>query len=491
MTIHQKTIQLQNSIRNSALITNINEIINSFWGVGILGMLTFIAFTFSLELEFYTFVMLYTIYVGIFAEDFKPLMPLFILCYVTPSKNNNPGMSTEGLFYGSTGTYLITVVSVCISVLLLRIVLDPKMGLRRLFTTKRALLPGMLALGASYLLSGILHPQYAEYAKGNLIFAAIQFASVFLLYFIFSATINWDSFDFNYFASIGLVVGLVVAAEVGITYLLGDIVNDGVIDRYKIQTGWGCYNNVGAIISLSIPFAFYFASRKSENAIFLFVACFLFIATMFTCSRGSFLGAIFAFITSFIYTFIKTENKKEFRISSLFIPITLFAGALIFREKLLEIFRDVPDIFTNDENSFAVGDSGRLGYYKSGLQVFLRNPIFGQSFYPIECELYSFSIVSDFVSFFPPRWHNTIIQMMASCGTVGIVAYAYHRFSTLKLYCKKRTKANTYLFFCLGTLVGMSLLDCHFFNVGPVLFYSMALAVAEFAPDSFNNSQQN
>ena len=38
---------------------------------------------------------------------------------------------------------------------------------------------------------------------------------------------------------------------------------------------------------------------------------------------------------------------------------------------------------------------------------------------------------------------------------------------------------NIYTGFYILVLVGMSLLDCHFFNVGPVLFYSMALAVME------------
>ena len=485
MTVHHQTTQPQNSIRNSALITNINEIINSVWGIGILGILTFIAFTFSLELEFYTFVALYTIYVSIFSEDLRSIMPLFILCYITPSKINNPGTFTGGLFYGETGTYLIAVASVSVLALILRIILDPKMGLRRLLTTKRALLPSMLILGASYLLSGILHPQYAEYAKNNLIFASIQFASVFLLYVIFSAAIDWESFDFDYFAALGLTIGLVVAAEVGITYLVGDVISDGAIIRYQIQTGWGCYNNVGAIITISIPFAFYFASRKTENAIFFFTACFLFVAVIFSCSRGSLVGALFAFIPSIIYTFVTSENKIQFRISSFVLLIVLLLMAVTNLEKLIDVFRNVPAIFVQENDNITASDSGRFDYYKAGFQVFLRNPIFGQSFYPIEHELYSFSVVSDFISFFPPRWHNTVIQMIASCGIVGLIAYLYHRFKTIELYFKKPTKENTYLLFAMISFCAMSFLDCHFFNVGPVFFYSMTFAVAEFAPTKY------
>ena len=80
--------------------------------------------------------------------------------------------------------------------------------------------------------------------------------------------------------------------------------------------------------------------------------------------------------------------------------------------------------------------------------------------------------------------------MLASCGIVGMLAYSYHRIDTLRLYFKKRTLTNTYILFFVLTLLIMSLLDCHFFNVGPVLFYSIALAVMEFGRDETVKSPQ-
>ncbi len=468
------------SVRNWAIVKNINKIINSPWGIGILGVLTVLAFAFSLEVEFYTLVVLYTIYVGIFADDFAPLMPLFVLCYVTPATSNNPGMSASGLFYGATATYLVCIVCVGVLVLLLRIILDKKFGIRRLFTTKRRLLWGMLALGIAYFLSGILHEQYSEYAKGNLLFAFIQFVSVFLLYFIFSATVKWDRFHLDYFAWCGLIIGLVVAAEVGCIYLTQNIIVDGTIIRSNISSGWGCYNNIGALISISIPFAFYFACHKKRSSVFLLLACLLFAAVIFTGSRGSLVGAIVAFTASYILTFRKGNNKKEFRITSLVLIGVLAAVALAFHKTLNGAFDRIPGLGHMDGDSFVWDDSGRFEIYKSGFLVFLRNPIFGQSFYPIEFDLSSFSQLAQFTSFFPPRWHNTIVQMLASCGTVGILAYVYHRVDTVRLFLKKRSTAKTYIAFSILTLLVMSLLDCHFFNVGPVLFYSTALAVMEF-----------
>ena len=46
---------------------------------------------------------------------------------------------------------------------------------------------------------------------------------------------------------------------------------------------------------------------------------------------------------------------------------------------------------------------------------------------------------------------------------------------------KNPTAGKAFISISLLALLGTSLLDSHFFNVGPVLFYSMALAFAEKA----------
>ena len=483
MTLQKQTKPQFASVKNSAAIKSINRVICSPWGVGILGFFTVLAFAFSLEVEFYTFVALYTVYVGLFADDLSPIMPLFIFCYITPSPANNPGMSNQGLFFGASGIYLVCIVSIAVLVLIFRIALDKELGLRRLFTTKRMLLGGIIALGTSYFLSGILHEQYPEYAKGNLLFAFIQFASIFLLYFILSATVKWDRFDPDYFAWIGLIMGFVVSAEVVFLYITNNVIVDGVIIRNNISSGWGCYNNIGAIIGMSIPFAFHFAARRKRSSIFLLIACLLLCMIILSGSRGSLIGAMLMFIPCFIITDFRGHYKKEYRLTAMTLLCIVSAISLLFPKELSVIFNQIPNIAHIENGSLVMNDSGRIDIYKNGWKIFLNNPIFGQSFYPIEYGPISFSQTAEFNSFFPPRWHNTIIQMLASCGIIGMIAYSYHRIGTFCLYFKKRTQTNTYILLFILSLLIMSLLDCHFFNVGPVLFYSTALAVMEFGQE--------
>ena len=192
----------------------LNRFISSPLSVLMLAALTCYAFAFSKEFEFYLFVIIYGTYVGLFCDDLSPLMPLFVFCYITPSASNNPGTSSESLFYGTKGVILLVSVLVAVALIFIRIFRDENMGFRRLFFMRRFLLFGILILGASYMLSGILWEGYGELAKQNLVFAALQFLSIFLLYFVFSATVDWENFNVNYLVWIGIALGFIISFEI-------------------------------------------------------------------------------------------------------------------------------------------------------------------------------------------------------------------------------------------------------------------------------------
>ena len=167
------------SDRKPKLIRLINKIISSPVGVMLLAVMSALAFAFSREFEFYSFVIVYAIYVALFADDFSPLMPLFIFCYITPSAINNPGSSEESVFWGERGAFLVSFVLVPIALLLLRIIFDKKIGIKRFLFEKRELLFGLLILGAAFLVSGYGSEHYAELKEKNLFFAALQFLAFF------------------------------------------------------------------------------------------------------------------------------------------------------------------------------------------------------------------------------------------------------------------------------------------------------------------------
>lgn len=470
-------------VKNSTVITTINKVIYSPYGIGILGALALIAQIFSLEIVLYTFVGIYSLYICLFCRDFLPFMPAFIFCYIAVSSKNNPSTNTQSIFY-THRLWMFIIVIVAIIAIILRIALNKNMGFKKLFTKKRSLTLGMLILGGSYLLSGIGSSAYTDVVINNLIFASIQFLSIFLLYFVFSATIDWENTDKKYFAWFGMIVGFVVSFELLNIYITESVIVDGTIIRGRINTGWATYNNLGAMIAIAIPFAFYLAAKSKHNYIYLILATLLMFSLICSCSRGSIVGGAIIYLVSLIITFIKADNKKSFRISTAILIGLGIIVLLIFSQQLIELFKKVPSILSSNNGEIKFNDSSRFVIYENGFKAFLNFPIFGQSFYPTGFVPYDHSTLDSFSSFFPPRWHNTIIQILSSCGIVGMIAYSFHRIQTILLIFKNNTTEKTYIGLSILALLLMSLLDCHFFNVGPVLLYSMALAFAESTANS-------
>ena len=467
-----KFLSFYQNIKNSKTISFLNKHLVSPWGISLLAAVCLIGFVFSLEILLYLFVGLIAIYTCLFADDLLALMPLFVFCYISPSPKNNPGVSNQSMFYGPMGILMIVIVAIAVISVFVRIGLDKNIGYKKFFTSNRKLLIGMLLLALSYFLSGIGRDHYKELFASNFVFVILQVVSIIALYYIFTATVNWKKTSKDFFAWLGLIMGLTICLQVAYLFVQNDITQTGSIEKYKLITGWGMSNNIGALIAISIPFAFYLACTKKHNYIYLGLSVVLLITLIATCSRASILCGVFIYFASFIVAGIKTNHRKSFWISSSVIFTIFILAIIVFRNTIFDLFKLMPNM---------LDDNGRFPIYKEGWKNFLTNPIFGRgfTFYEGDYLPYDFSELQEFSSFFPPRWHNTPIQILSSCGIVGMIGYLIHRWQTVKLFFKKPSLEKTFIGFSILTLLLMSLLDCHFFNLGPTLIYSMALAFAE------------
>lgn len=448
------------------------------WYLLSLAVLTVISNLLGLDLGIYTLLMGLGIYVSLLGSDLLPLMPLFIFCYVAPSRENNPGRYPGSVFYPANGgIYLVILLALFAASLVWRLVRDPELGGRKFLNGERSLLPSMLLLGASYLLSGIGMDEYFSILGQNLIFALIQCFAVMALYWLFTGSVRWEQAPRGYLAWTGLAVGFVVLVQLLENYVSGRIFEDGTIDRELIATGWGMHNNVGCMIAMMMPFAFYLAAKSKRGWLFNLLGTVLFLGAVLSCSRGSMLMAGLAYgLCAFLLLKDPESRKQNLKIYLIALG-AVAVGVVILAPKLMSMFR----LFISQLGNVSQRDN--LLYY--GICQFLGEPVFGGSFFPQGSYVpWDWANLEEFSSFFPPRWHNTLVQMLASCGTFGITAYLIHRYRTVQLFWKRRSTEHTFLAVSLGVLLCAALLDCHFFNVGPVLFYSMALAFAEKLPEA-------
>lgn len=421
----------------------------------------------SAELAAYTLFTLVAVYVGICGSDLLPLTPLFLFCYLIPSAANNPGRNEASVFSGSRGLWILGLGILITISLVLFIVRNRK----TFFAASCRQLPGMLVLCAAYLLSGIGSAAYPAYLKQNLLYSFLQCACLLIPYWLFCGGIRWDSVRKEYLCWLGLCAGLFVLAQVLNCYATQEVLVNGAIVRTRIFTGWGMYNNIGAVLAMMIPFAFSLGLYYKNDLLGLLFGTLFLGGVLLTCSRGSILtgGLIFCVCLLLLVRY----SKK--RLQSLLI-LLLFVGAaltvcIMMRQTLLQWFADLIhrglDPHTRDE------------IYVEGIALFKQAPVFGNSFFSPGFVPWDFSTVDALSAVIPPRWHNTIIQLLVSTGVVGLIAYLLHRASTLVLFIKRRSRENSFILCSIAVLLIASLLDCHFFNLGPVLFYSTMLAFAE------------
>jgi hypothetical protein len=352
---------------------------------------------------------------------------------------------------------------------------DPELGRKAFLKCKRTLLPGLLALGGAYMLSGLGSEQWNKVGASNLLFAFIQAASVLVLYILMTGGVKWENAPKGYLAWTGMCVGYVLLAELAFIYLRYGVVQDGVIERKLIYTGWGHYNNMGALLAMMIPFAFQLACVKKHSWVYYLCGVLFLIGVFMTCSRSSILFGCCTYGASCLVAIFKSRNRKAGLATNIISAVLILTLFLIFRERLQHL------IYSMLTNSHSLHQ--RWEGYKAGVAQFLEQPLFGGTFYPLKAALYEYSNVDAFTAFFPARWHNTFVQLAASAGIAGLAAYLLHRIQTVIHVFRKPTVQTLCIAISIGTLLLTSMLDCHFFNIGPTMFYSMALAFMEHCPE--------
>lgn len=441
----------------------------------ILSALCLASSLFSLETPVYIIFVLVAVYCCALGDDLLPIAPLLVLCYIAPSAANNPGRNANSVFSPGGGSSFLPVLIVLLAVGLLYFLLRNRCrNLKKLFTVRRKLLFGMLLLWAAYMLSGLRSPAYPEYLKKNLFFAALQGASVTAPYFLLTALVDWDKARKDYLSWVGVGAGFVLLGQFLWIYATKPVIQNGVIDRNLIYTGWGMYNNMGALLAMMIPFPFHIGYTTKKGWIGPLIGT-LFVGGVFLSnSRTSMLAGAAIYGICVLILFFTATNKKRTLIVAGILAVVGIAGVVILREKIFQLFTDILS------RGFSLNH--RDEFYVAGTNQFVLYPIFGGSFYPIGFVPWDWSEVASFSSFFPPRWHNTIIQLLACTGSVGLISYLIHRLQTVRLFVQERSSTGLYIGLSVLVLVFSSLFDCHFFNIGPTLFYSMALAFAEKHP---------
>ena len=449
------------------IFNKLNSLLQSKYMIMFLVLLAGISNIFEMEIPVYytyTFIIILT---TLFGEDMLPLLPISCCGYMTFSKSSNPLGVEDSTFRNSSNTTHLFIIGITIGIFAIsRIIYDVIKHKER--RTKPKLLTGFILLAITSLLGG-LTTEY--YGTKTVFFGLLQSLTISFSYFIFFYSVDWKKVKKDYFPFLLLCMCILMLAECINTYIECNVLDtNSAFFRLNLFTGWGMYNNIALICALTLPAPFYYAYTKENKIPYVLLSIAMYLNMIILQSRNGILFSTIIFITGTILIFKNSKRKKL--LSSIYIGILI--ALLITSSSLLPNLKHHFDVVL--EKGFYNGD--RAATWKEAMRMLIRSPLFGEGFYSFKG--YIFNLTSHTPTFLPARMHNTYLQQLASCGLLGIFAYIYHRYQTVKLL--RRTKKEASLVVLKTSILVfllMSIFDCHFHNLGPGFIYSAMLLILE------------
>ncbi len=397
----------------------------------------------------------------LFCDDLRFLIPPLCGFIAIIPISHTPYLPTESDFY-TTGAIpvIIAIGSVFLAASIVIFVLRKKEKLR---LPRSFIFGGLCAFALALMLNGLFYPQNGWKNFGYGIGMAAVFVAIYLLFALFHPRTKENAEHFLFTLA---ALGITVTAELLVLYFT-HVSFDGFIPiKNTIMIGWGTWTQIGALLTVTLPCALYFALKPKRWLFSMLSGGAIFLGIILTISRGAWLYGGTILLIALIYLCFKGENKKKTRILCFVLLGLVLLCSLLLLDKLLTALSAFMQV--------GFSDNGRFEIWKSAIAAFKAAPLFGVGFFN------SGIVLGGFPPIMPYLYHNTLLQMLGSCGIYGFIFYLLHRVGTVRLAIqKRRSPICLFLLLSAAALVLVSLTDEHLFHVYPAFWYVIALHLAE------------
>lgn len=404
-------------------------------------------------------------------DDLTPLVSNFLFMNVIVSLQHAPATDAVDsynsyyYFHPAILSQVIIVIAAVVAAIIYRIIITVKHKNFRLTPA----FWGLCAFSATLILNGLFSKEYNPMNLAYGLVMALFFLGIFAL---MKDNLKIDKANFEKIALAFVALSALVIIELAVRWItkFGDIVQNGTIERDPalVAFGWGTYNQVGMLLLISIPAIFYLAGEYKHGYLFFLYTMLVLLAAFMSMSRQAMIGAVVIYPLCLVILLIKGKNRMINSIITAVAAAVLIVFIGVFWNKLMSLFADVLN------NLFS--GSGRTKIWKDGLEKFISAPFLGTGFYS--------DLVGRFeglgkvgLSFIPEMYHNTFVQLLASCGIAGIGAYLAHRVQTVISFFKNVTKERAFVAICVLALLIVNLFDNHLFYIFPTIVYSSLIAL--------------
>ncbi len=391
-------------------------------------------------------------FVFLFSEDTRPAVPVVFLLVVTLRYKDN------------MGAYLTTA-AFCVYAVVLPILLFSLVYRLVKFRVEWKSKTGLLSIAllcVAFLLGGLFS---VYYDLKNFAYA-IGFSSIaFGIYAFFAFTLKKREDNFVYLARVCAVVVCVIALEVVEFYIRCYRLGMPMDNDWKLQIvlGWSISNMVAEMMVFLLPAVFYLMYREKNGWLYWLVVGVAFIGIFLTLCRNALLWGGICIATCAVINCIVGKNKTVNRI----LVAVAAVGAIILLVVLMQWkgFSTVTAFF----KQMKLTDNGRFGVWAKHGEFFLRSPINGVGF----------QAYRQIPRVHATYAHNSLIQMAASTGIVGLGLYLIHRLQTIYLIVKEPRAERFFFGGCILLGVLISLLSPLFFLPYFTIYYAVILLFLE------------
>ncbi len=240
----------------------------------------------------------------------------------------------------------------------------------------------------------------------------------------------------------------------------------------SIELGWGVTNSIAMVLLTILPLIVYYLFKHPKHLFITALIIALVTLLVLTLSKAAYIAFAILIVPFLIFSKIyydKTNKKKLFWITfgtSLVLGVAAFFIASS-QEKLVEGFREY--ILRMDERGW-FNDVARLEIYQYAWTLFKQNPLLGTGSFTA-----AHYLTIGFDAPLLKHYHNYVMQMLATVGSVGFLSFAFLLFAMIR----KAFSYSLFNIFVLFSIVAMmihGLMDNTFHN--PLIMTNIAILAA-------------
>ena len=318
--------------------------------------------------------------------------------------------------------------------------------------------------GVALILNGVLG---GEWRLESFAFGAVTAVSLIAVPYFFYIGFGGERAEelLSYFIYVTALIVWILVAQTAELYLSGRVVGaEGIPIKENVLYGWGIWTTGGMALAVLIPVLVLGAMREKAPALYAITAAMALVSSVLNLSRAALLVAVVVTAVSLIVGCTVGKRKSAFRTSCGIVGAVALVLFAALHTQVAELLRDYAD------RGFS--DNGRFALWRYGIEKLLEAPIFGKGFFALQTDTFQA------IGFLPQMLHNTLVQIAASMGLVGLGVYVYYRVRTVEIFLRRPTAEKTMLGLSMLALLLGSMLDNFLFYIQPTFYFSVAFALA-------------